>query len=115
MLTFLKNCALKNINTKLFILYLLNVTDIFFTFLLLNTGYFIEANIFMVKLTQNPLLGILVKVLLPGILLLYIYKRIKKASDTQLKISNTFLNIITIFYATINIFHIIFLTFTALV
>jgi hypothetical protein len=44
MIAFIKNYSLDNIKNKLLMLYILNVTDIVFTLLLLSTGFYMEAN-----------------------------------------------------------------------
>lgn len=104
---FIKAYTFENIKYKLLILYLLNVTDILFTLLLVSTGLFIEANFLMVNAVQSLSASFILKILLPAVLLLYIYIRMKKASETQLKQSNIILNIITGVYIIINIFHLI--------
>jgi len=104
---FIKSSSLENIKYKLLILYLLNVTDIVFTLLLLSTGLFMEANLLMVNAVKSTSTSLILKIILPAVLLLYIYIRLKKASETQLKQSNIILNIITGFYIIVNISHII--------
>ncbi|MBU3189348.1 hypothetical protein KPL51_07225 [Clostridium bowmanii] len=107
MMLFIKTYTYENIKYKLLILYLLNVTDILFTVLLLSTGLFAEANFLMVKAIQSPSTSFILKIVLPAVLLLYIYIRMKNASELQLKQSNIILNIITGVYILINIFHLI--------
>jgi hypothetical protein len=104
---FIKAYTFENIKYKLLILYLLNVTDILFTLLLLSTGLFMEANLLMVNAVQSTSASFVLKILLPAVLLLFMYIRMKKASETQLKQSNIILNIITGFYIIINISHLI--------
>ena len=104
---FIKTYTFENIKYKLLLLYLLNVTDILFTHLLLSTGLFMEANFLMVKAVQNISSSFMLKIVLPAVLLLYIYLRMKKASETQLKQSNLILNIITGVYIIINISHLV--------
>lgn len=82
--------------------------DVIFTLLLLNTGFYREANFFMIKIVQNTSLSLLLKIILPAVLLIIIYSRMKEAADHQLKISNYFINGITIFYVLINISHFVY-------
>jgi hypothetical protein len=110
LVSFIKNYTLENIKYKFLILYLLNVTDIFFTLLLLSTGLFMEANTLMVKAVQSLSASFLLKIVLPAALLLYLYLRMKRASEKQLKQSNIVLNIATAIYALINISHLICLS-----
>lgn len=107
MIAFIKNYSLEVIKKKFILLYLLNVTDIIFTVLLLQTGYFEEVNVFMVNAVSNPLTGMLLKVVLPAFLLFFIYRRIKKADLSQLKASNIAVNISLTIYTLVNISHII--------
>lgn len=107
---FITNYSLENIKHKLLILYLLNVTDIIFTLLLLSTGLFIEANVLMAKAVDSLFASFILKFILPAALISYLYIRMKKASENQLKRSNIVLNAATAVYALINIFHLIYLS-----
>lgn len=107
LMLFIKTYTFENIKYKLLILYLLNVTDILFTLLLLSTGLFMEANHVMVSAVQSSSASFILKIVLPAVLLLFIHFRMKKASETQLKHSSIILNIITGFYIMINISHLV--------
>ena len=107
LISFIKDYTFKNIKHKILLLYLLNVTDILFTLLLLATGFYIEANILMAKAVQSFSASFILKIVLPAALLFYIYIRMKSASEKQLKQSNILLNIATAVYSMINIFHLI--------
>lgn len=108
MLAFIKKYSFEDIKYKLLILYLLNVSDIIFTLLLLTTGLYMEANILMVKAVESIPLSFILKILLPAALLFYLYIRMKKASEKQLKKSNIIINIAIAFYILINISHIVY-------
>jgi hypothetical protein len=105
-LAFLKNNSLKLIRHKLLFIYILNVSDIVFTQLLLGTGYFIEANIFMRSLVENQWESILVKTIFVLLLLTFIWFRIGSATERQLITSNKVINVCLIFYFIINFSHI---------
>lgn len=107
LVTFIKNYTLRNIKYKFFILYLLNVTDILFTILLLSTGLFLETNFLMTKALQSLSTSFILKIVLPAVLLLCLYIRMKKANETQLKQSNIIINIATSVYLIINFWHLI--------
>ena len=111
---FIKTYTIDNIKQKLLILYLLNVTDICFTLLLIDTGFYIEANLLMAKAVQNLLVSFLLKIVLPAALLFYVYIRMKKANEKQLKQSNIILNIATAVYFIINISHLIWFSLLGL-
>src|SRR5690554_2066453 len=114
MLFAVSTCSLKNIRYKLVLLYILNVLDLAFTIVLINTGLFSEVNILVDTLMQSALSCFLVKAILPGVLIAFIIKRIKKASDIQLRISNLLINIVLCFYLAVNLHHLIWLMLTFL-
>lgn len=105
---FLNSHSLKTFKTKFIILYLLNITDVIFTILLLQTGYYREINYLMIKAVSNPPIAITIKTIIPATLLIYIYIRIKNATLNQLKKSNILVNVVLIFYGAINYLHIFF-------
>jgi len=107
MINFLRKYSFEIIKKKLILLYLLNLTDIIFTLFLLNTGFYKEANSLMASTVQNPLGSLALKSILPAILILYLFKRMQKATDKQLKQSNFIINGAVIIYFLINISHII--------
>lgn len=107
MMAFIKNYSLQNIKNKLLILYILNVTDIISTLLLLNTGFYMEANTLMSKAIQSRIISFVLKIMLPAILFTLIYFRIQKATNLQLKQSNLLINGAIIFYTLINASHLV--------
>jgi hypothetical protein len=107
MIAFIKNYHLESIRKKFILLYLLNVTDIVFTLLLLQTGYFEEVNLLMAGAVQSPLVSLLLKVVLPAGLLYFIYRRIRSADASQLKASNIAVNISLTIYSLVNISHLV--------
>ncbi|HKL79141.1 MAG TPA: DUF5658 family protein [Mobilitalea sp.] len=107
MITFIKCHNLVSIRKKLILLYLLNVTDILFTLVLLKTGFFSEVNIFMVNAVKNPALSLLLKIVFPAFLLYYLYKRICSSDCSQLKATNIGINISLSIYVLVNISHLV--------
>lgn len=107
MLTFIKTYTYDMLRKKFIILYLLNVTDIIFTLLLLQTGYFAEVNFFMVKAVQSPIASLLLKIILPAVLLYVIYKRMKDTDEIQLKAANIAVNISLTLYTLVNLTHLV--------
>jgi hypothetical protein len=104
----LKTRDLVSIRQKLVTLYILNVTDIIFTIFLVNTGSFQEANAVMAKLVNNvPLVSIIIKIAVPLVLLLGVYKRMQKATKKQLYASNIIITSCTVFYGLINVSHVL--------
>lgn len=107
MIAFIKDDKLEMIKKKFILLYLLNVTDIIFTVLLLQTGYFAEVNLLMIKVLQNPVASILLKVILPAILLYVIYKRMCHSDVLQRKTANVAVNISLTIYVLVNLSHLV--------
>lgn len=105
MIAFIRNSELMSIKKKLFLLYILNVIDIIFTLSLLRTGLFAEANFFMVKVVESPILSFLLKVVLPAIFLYYFYIKSKDAEKEQLRVTNFAINISLTIYTLVNISH----------
>lgn len=95
------------IKKRLILLYFLNVTDLLFTSILLNTGCFIELNPFMKPIINNYNFSIPLKCLLPMLLFYVLYIRMQKATNKQLEISNKFIYALLISYVVINISHLI--------
>lgn len=109
MVTFIKNYSLVTIRKKFILLYLLNVSDIVCTLLLLRTGLFAEMNILMVKAVQNPLAGMILKIALPAILLFYLYVRIKDSNEADLRATNIAINISLTLYILVNLSHLVWI------
>ncbi len=110
MIAFIKNYELGSIRKKMIILYVLNLTDIVFTLLLLETGFFTEVNILMVNAVKNPVVGILLKTILPAILLFYLYKRICSIDTSLLKAANIGINISLVLYTLVNLSHLVWVS-----
>ncbi len=107
MLLFLKSYDLLMLKKKYILLYALNLIDILFTLLLLQTGYFEELNLFMVRAVDHPLICILLKVILPALLLRYVYQLSKTGEEEQLRVSNIAVNISLSIYAFVNLSHLV--------
>lgn len=107
MIAFIKCSNLASIKKKLIILYLLNVSDIIFTLLLLRTGLFSEANFLMAKAVENPVASLCLKIILPAIILTYLYTGIKNSRDPELRASNIAINISLTLYSLVNLSHLV--------
>jgi len=108
LISILKTGKLGSIRKKLIIVYILNVTDIIFTIFLVNTGMFLEVNALMVQLVNNrQLLSIMIKVVIPFVLMLWVYQRMKDATEKQLFQSNILINGCLIYYGLINLSHVV--------
>lgn len=117
MVAFIKDYNLDSIKKKLFLLYLLNVIDVIMTLLLLRTGLFREVNFIMAKVVDNPIASLLFKVILPALMLYYLYLKIKESVDLgyedpasiyqDLKVTNIGINISILIYVLVDCSHII--------
>ena len=112
MINFIKNYSLDSIKTKLKIIYLLNVFDIIATVHLYNTGLFMELNSFIKLFLENPAIAILIKIILPAILFLIMFKHMQDATEKQLKISNIALELVMFYYILIAFSHIVWIILT---
>ena len=116
MLAFFKNGSLPCLKTKMLVIYLLGVVDILLTLLLKNTGMFAEANPVMALFVSNAFGAVALKAILPAAIFVVLFMRMKAATADQLKKSNCLLCVILVFYALINVLHLIwFGTYLALV
>ena len=107
MLLFIRDYQLTILKKKYILLYVLNLLDIVFTLLLLRTGYFREVNLFMTKAVDRPLLCVLLKVVLPAILLGYVYQLTKTEEEDALRVSNIAVNISLSIYILVNLSHLV--------
>lgn len=105
-MSFIKSYDYINLRKKILLLNLLNFMDITFTLLLLETGYFVEANILMKELLNTPILGISLKIGLIFILVILIYINIPYANLRQRIICNKLISFSIIVYLLINMSHI---------
>jgi hypothetical protein len=104
---FLKAADLQNVRKKLIGIYILNVTDIAFTLLLLKTGMFAEGNTFMQNIVSNEVLSIFIKVIIALGLIMYAYYRVQFATEKQLRQCNYFASGCLIYYGLINLSHLV--------
>lgn len=117
MVAFIKDYNLDSIKKKLILLYLLNVIDVIMTLLLLRTGLFREVNFIMAKLVQSPAASVLFKVVLPALMLYYLYVKIKESIELgsedpaqiyqELRITNIGINISLLIYTLVDFSHLI--------
>lgn len=91
--------------TKSALIYILNCTDMLFTYTFLKTGGFYEANFFMQTIVSNPYLGILVKIICPAIIIMYLISALKTQYTEHIRLSNLFVNFLLLIYTSINILH----------
>ena len=101
--------SMNAMKTKFTFIYILNCTDILFTYTLLKTGDFYEANFIMRPIVSNPFLSVLIKIILPAILILGLLPHINEDKQDSLRLCTIFINIVILAYLVINFFHIYYL------
>ena len=112
---FLRAYDLKATRGKLLALYTLNVSDALLTYLLVRTGCFLEANFLLRGAVFNFGELFLIKILLPAVLIAWLYFRIYRATEKQLRIGNIAVNLVLLLYIFVNILHLVWAgTFLAL-
>lgn len=74
--------------------------------ILLKTGRYSEANPAMTALLSKPFLVILIKLVLVGLLIIWILIRMKKATAGQLALSGRIIGIAAGLYLAVNVMHI---------
>ena len=98
--------AIHAIKFKFTFIYILNCTDILFTYTLLKTGDFYEANFIMRPIVSNPFLSVLVKIILPAALIFGLIIHLKEDEKYSLRLCNIFINLVLLAYICINSMHI---------
>lgn len=98
-----------DLRKKLTLLYILNASDIVFTFGLLKTGMFQEVNALMVGIVTDAWLSIGVKLILPAVLIIYVLFKLEDLPDSNLKFCNFFVNTVLLIYIVINLMHLCYL------
>lgn len=95
-------------DSRIIIIYALNVSDYIFTLILIQSGIFQEINPIL-SMPINNFSGFILKCIIPFILLLYIRHRFRNAAERQIKPIKYILDCTIGIYAIINIFHICWL------
>ena len=92
---------------RLFLLFMLNMSDWLCTLALLSTGIFEEANPLMKSVIAQPIYGFLVKIALPLILMVIALSRLKDSDEKQVLLSNRICLCGVSVYVIINLYHIL--------
>lgn len=95
-------------DSRIIIIYALNVSDYIFTLILIQSGMFQEVNPIL-SMPINNFWGFVLKCIVPFVLLLYLRYRFRDASERQIKPIKYILDFTIGIYAIINIFHICWL------
>ena len=107
MFQFIKQSSLSTIKIKLIILYILKISDILLTLILVRTGLIIEANPVMASIIENSFATFFVKGIIPALLFIYLYYRLQSATPKMIKLTNFCIFILLGFYFFINCLHLL--------
>ena len=107
MFQFIKQTSLIHIKVRLILLYILNVSDILLTLLLIRTGFIVEANPLMASMIKNNFATFLVKGIIPALLFIYLYYRLQSATPKMIKLTNRCIFVLLGFYFIINCLHLL--------
>ena len=107
MFQFIKQSSLSTIKIKLIILYILNISDILLTLILVRTGLIIEANPVMASIIENSFATFFVKGIIPALLFIYLYYRLQSATPKMIKLTNRCIFVLLRFYFIINCLHLL--------
>lgn len=99
------------LNKKLILLYALNISDILFSILLINSKYCLEANPLMVFMFKEPMLAFLFKATVPGLLLILVYVIFKYNPGKQFTFSVGLINFAIISYVIVNVLHVVLMSY----
>lgn len=111
MINLFKRYDFDTVKYKFKLIYALNVIDILYTIILLRTGKFFEGNIVMQSIVKNEILSIVLKIGLPLLLIYYLVRRMRDATNKQLIIANIFINFCLILYMITNLLHVFWTIF----
>lgn len=103
----LKNDTVLCTKKRLFLLFMLNMSDWICTLSLLRTGIFEEANPLMKNIISSLFLGFLVKVLLPLLFIFFAVSKLRDADRKQILLSNNIALFGVAVYVLLNLYHIV--------
>lgn len=103
----LRNDTILCTEKRLFLLFMLNMSDWLCTLALISTGAFEEANPLMKNIITRPLLGASVKVIFPFVFIFFALKKAREADKQQLLVSNNIALFGVIVYVMINLYHLV--------
>lgn len=103
----LKNDTILCTKKRLFLLFMLNLSDWVCTLALISTGFFEEANPLMRGVVSNPVLGFAVKIFVPLIFILLAVSKLSNADKKQVLTSNNIALLGVSVYTLLNLYHVI--------
>jgi len=101
--------SIRSIKTKFTLIYIFNCTDILFTYTLLKTGDFYEANFLMRSIVSSPFLSVLVKIIFPAFLISILLPYIKEEKASSINLCDFLITLVLLAYLSINCLHVYYL------
>lgn len=103
-----KYFPISRIVTCFVIIYLLNCIDLLFTYTYLQTGQFYEANPIMAPIIENPYLALSIKIIMPGIFIIYALRHLDEIPNKSFPFVFHMLLAVLFGYTIINGLHLIY-------
>lgn len=103
-----KYFPISRIVTSFVIIYLLNCTDLLFTYTYLQTGQFYEANPIMAPFIENPYIALLIKIIMPGAFIIYALRHIDEIPKNFFSFTFHIMLAVILGYIIINGLHLIY-------
>ena len=94
-----------SLRRKLYLLYMMNVSDWICTAVLLRSGRFSEANPLAVGVMNSLSLGFLIKVMLSAAVIWLVYRLIERLDDSGLATADSAVSFTLVIYSSIHIVH----------
>lgn len=95
----------KHIIFTFLLIYILNCMDLLFTYTYLKTGIFVECNPIMRLLLNNTYLTIFAKLILPAVLVIFLFFQLEEYSLASLKLYKWGGIFLTVLYTLLNVIH----------
>lgn len=101
--------AQKHIIMVFLLIYILNCTDLIFTYTYLKTGLFMEYNPIMRLLLSHVFLTLFVKLMIPAILIVFFFFRLDEHTTQSLRLCKWAGAFLSFLYSLLNSMHIYYL------
>ncbi len=93
MKTFIKNYDLANIKFKYKLMYISYISIVIFHFILSKIKLYDIQYSSLLGLTNNSIFSFVIMIIIPGVLLYYLYGKLNIKTDKELKVCNIFSNL----------------------
>ncbi len=102
---FIRRCTSSGVRMRMLLLYALNILDMLITKFLIQTGKFREINPVMALALQSDWATLLLKLLLPAVLMSYLYRRLRLINVRHLRLAARALEVLIAAYCIVSLLH----------